>query len=241
MRRSSRSGSSRRRPVAVATSSASASAERSSAASSCSRSTCSRCWATRRSRPASRFSRPRARRFRGRDRAGARHARRRQAGDGDWPRAQHLRVRLVHATAGQTAVTGRTCSSRSSRAASASRSCSSRSRSPRCRTWRTDRGRRVGPAQHVAADRRRPRRRDRATIATTHTKTLLEEGASRAAALGGFNWAFWVASIFVFVGLVVTAHGAAAERRAGGGGRGRRPRRLGITRTRGSSLPESTD
>jgi hypothetical protein len=43
------------------------------------------------------------------------------------------------------------------------------------------------------------------TIATTHTKTLLEEGASRAAALtGGFNWAFWVASIFVFVGFVVT-------------------------------------
>ena len=43
------------------------------------------------------------------------------------------------------------------------------------------------------------------TIATTHTKTLLEEGESKAAALtGGFNWAFWVASIFVAIGLVVT-------------------------------------
>jgi EmrB/QacA subfamily drug resistance transporter len=43
------------------------------------------------------------------------------------------------------------------------------------------------------------------TIATTHTKTLLEEGDPRPVALtGGFNWAFWVASIFVFVGFLVT-------------------------------------
>ena len=44
-----------------------------------------------------------------------------------------------------------------------------------------------------------------ATIANTHTKTLLEEGSDQAAALtGGFNWAFWVGSAFAIVGLTVT-------------------------------------
>jgi EmrB/QacA subfamily drug resistance transporter len=44
-----------------------------------------------------------------------------------------------------------------------------------------------------------------ATIANTHTKTLLAEGSARGAALtGGFDWAFWVGSTFAIVGLVVT-------------------------------------
>ena len=44
-----------------------------------------------------------------------------------------------------------------------------------------------------------------ATIANTHTKTLLAEGSDQAAALtGGFNWAFWVGSAFAIVGLTVT-------------------------------------
>jgi EmrB/QacA subfamily drug resistance transporter len=44
-----------------------------------------------------------------------------------------------------------------------------------------------------------------ATIANTHTKTLLAEGSARGAALtGGFDWAFWVGSAFAIVGLVVT-------------------------------------
>jgi EmrB/QacA subfamily drug resistance transporter len=43
------------------------------------------------------------------------------------------------------------------------------------------------------------------TIATEHTKTLLGDGDSQAAALtGGFNWAFWVGAIFSIIGLVVT-------------------------------------
>jgi EmrB/QacA subfamily drug resistance transporter len=44
-----------------------------------------------------------------------------------------------------------------------------------------------------------------ATIANTHTETLLAEGSDGAAALtGGFNWAFWVGSAFAIVGLTVT-------------------------------------
>ena len=44
-----------------------------------------------------------------------------------------------------------------------------------------------------------------ATIANTHTETLLEEGTDRGAALtGGFNWAFWVGSTFALLGLAVT-------------------------------------
>jgi len=44
-----------------------------------------------------------------------------------------------------------------------------------------------------------------ATIANTHTETLLGEGSAPGVALtGGFNWAFWVGSAFAIVGLVVT-------------------------------------
>ena len=44
-----------------------------------------------------------------------------------------------------------------------------------------------------------------ATIASTHTETLLADGSSRGAALtGGFNWAFWVGSAFAVLGLAVT-------------------------------------
>jgi EmrB/QacA subfamily drug resistance transporter len=44
-----------------------------------------------------------------------------------------------------------------------------------------------------------------ATIANTHTKTLLAEGSARGAALtGGFDWAFWVGSTFAIVGLAAT-------------------------------------
>jgi EmrB/QacA subfamily drug resistance transporter len=45
-----------------------------------------------------------------------------------------------------------------------------------------------------------------ATIANTHTETLLEEGSSRPEALtGGFNWAFWVGTTFAVIGFLVTA------------------------------------
>ena len=54
-----------------------------------------------------------------------------------------------------------------------------------------------------------------ATIANTHTKTLLAEGSDQAAALtGGFNWAFWVGSAFAIVGLTVTLADPQAQRRA---------------------------
>ena len=54
-----------------------------------------------------------------------------------------------------------------------------------------------------------------ATIANTHTKTLLAEGSDQAAALtGGFNWAFWVGSTFAIVGLAVTLADPQAQRRA---------------------------
>jgi EmrB/QacA subfamily drug resistance transporter len=44
-----------------------------------------------------------------------------------------------------------------------------------------------------------------ATIATTHSETLLEEGKPEAEALtSGFNWAFWVAAGFMFLGAVIT-------------------------------------
>jgi EmrB/QacA subfamily drug resistance transporter len=44
-----------------------------------------------------------------------------------------------------------------------------------------------------------------ATIATTHSETLLEEGRPEAEALtSGFNWAFWVAAGFMFLGAVIT-------------------------------------
>ena len=81
------------------------------------------------------------------------------------------------------------------------------------------------------------------TIATTHTKTLLEEGESKAAALtGGFNWAFWVASIFVAIGLVVTVAVLEAERRAGRGrSRRRLPARPGSLERGVPRCPQSTD
>jgi EmrB/QacA subfamily drug resistance transporter len=44
-----------------------------------------------------------------------------------------------------------------------------------------------------------------ATIATTHSETLLEEGKSEAEALtSGFNWAFWVAAGFMLLGAAIT-------------------------------------
>ena len=44
------------------------------------------------------------------------------------------------------------------------------------------------------------------TIAAEHSKTLLGEGEDRAAALtGGYNWAFWVGSIFAFLGFLIAA------------------------------------
>jgi EmrB/QacA subfamily drug resistance transporter len=44
-----------------------------------------------------------------------------------------------------------------------------------------------------------------ATIATTHSETLLEEGESEAAAFtSGYNWAFWVAAAFMLAGAVIT-------------------------------------
>src|ERR687897_626888 len=44
-----------------------------------------------------------------------------------------------------------------------------------------------------------------ATIANTHTETLLEDGTDTGAALTGrSNWAFWVGSTFALLGLVVT-------------------------------------
>jgi EmrB/QacA subfamily drug resistance transporter len=45
-----------------------------------------------------------------------------------------------------------------------------------------------------------------ATIATTHSETLAEQGRSEAEALtSGFNWAFWVAAGFMLLGAVITA------------------------------------
>jgi EmrB/QacA subfamily drug resistance transporter len=45
-----------------------------------------------------------------------------------------------------------------------------------------------------------------ASIANSHTKTLLQDGSSPPAALtGGFNWAFWVPAIFMVAGVLVTA------------------------------------
>jgi EmrB/QacA subfamily drug resistance transporter len=44
-----------------------------------------------------------------------------------------------------------------------------------------------------------------ATIATTHSETLLEEGKSQAEAFTeGYNWAFWVAAGFMLLGAVIT-------------------------------------
>ena len=44
-----------------------------------------------------------------------------------------------------------------------------------------------------------------ATIATTHSETLLEDGKSEAEAFtSGYNWAFWVAAGFMFLGAVIT-------------------------------------
>jgi EmrB/QacA subfamily drug resistance transporter len=44
-----------------------------------------------------------------------------------------------------------------------------------------------------------------ATIATTHSETLLEEGKSEAAAFtSGYNWAFWVPAGFMLLGAVIT-------------------------------------
>jgi EmrB/QacA subfamily drug resistance transporter len=44
-----------------------------------------------------------------------------------------------------------------------------------------------------------------ATIATTHSETLLEDGKSEAEALtSGFNWAFWVPAGFMLVGAAMT-------------------------------------
>jgi EmrB/QacA subfamily drug resistance transporter len=44
-----------------------------------------------------------------------------------------------------------------------------------------------------------------ATIATTHSETLIEDGKSQAEALtSGFNWAFWVAAGFMLLGFVIT-------------------------------------
>jgi EmrB/QacA subfamily drug resistance transporter len=44
-----------------------------------------------------------------------------------------------------------------------------------------------------------------ATIATTHSETLLEEGKSQAEAFtSGYNWAFWVAAGFMLLGAVIT-------------------------------------
>jgi MFS family permease len=43
------------------------------------------------------------------------------------------------------------------------------------------------------------------TIATTHAKTLLKEGnPPPVAATGGYNWAFYLAAGFMFVGAVIT-------------------------------------
>ena len=44
-----------------------------------------------------------------------------------------------------------------------------------------------------------------ATIATTHSETLLEEGKPPAAAFtSGYNWAFWVPAGFMLLGAVIT-------------------------------------
>lgn len=44
-----------------------------------------------------------------------------------------------------------------------------------------------------------------ATISTTHSETLLEEGKSQAEAFtSGYNWAFWVAAGFMLLGAVIT-------------------------------------
>ena len=44
-----------------------------------------------------------------------------------------------------------------------------------------------------------------ATISTTHSETLLKEGKSQAVAFTeGYNWAFWVAAGFMFLGAVIT-------------------------------------
>jgi hypothetical protein len=44
-----------------------------------------------------------------------------------------------------------------------------------------------------------------ATIANEHTETLRAEGARQAAALTGFNWAFWVGVGFALIGVAVSA------------------------------------
>jgi EmrB/QacA subfamily drug resistance transporter len=44
-----------------------------------------------------------------------------------------------------------------------------------------------------------------ATIATTHSETLLEEGKSQPEAFtSGYNWAFWAAAGFMFLGALIT-------------------------------------
>jgi EmrB/QacA subfamily drug resistance transporter len=44
-----------------------------------------------------------------------------------------------------------------------------------------------------------------ATIATTHSETLLQDGTPRAEAFtSGYNWAFWVAAGFMLLGAVIT-------------------------------------
>jgi MFS family permease len=44
-----------------------------------------------------------------------------------------------------------------------------------------------------------------ATIATTHSETLLEDGKSEAEAFtSGYNWAFWVAAGFMLAGALIT-------------------------------------
>jgi hypothetical protein len=44
-----------------------------------------------------------------------------------------------------------------------------------------------------------------ATIASEHTETLARDGSPQAEALtGGYNWAFWVAAVFMILGAVIT-------------------------------------
>ena len=61
------------------------------------------------------------------------------------------------------------------------------------------------PTEHVAADRRRPRRRDRGDDREHAHKDAPRGRLARGAALtGGFDWAFWVGRTFAIVGLAVT-------------------------------------
>jgi hypothetical protein len=44
-----------------------------------------------------------------------------------------------------------------------------------------------------------------ATIATTHSETLLKDGRSQAEAFtSGYNWAFWVPAGFMLAGAAIT-------------------------------------